>query len=158
MKTQELKSIISQIKKYNLTNAFSSPEKLDEWLGNLNNRQIQNLITLDIKPEELTVPRSTIINENILNCEDYKQRLQALCKVQNCGGFYHLFDRFCSIYFLKNPSFYEYVELISKAKTSKYALWVIGEESFNKSKYRDEDLKMILGAKDKPKENEDDKW
>ena len=99
MKTQELRSIIEQIKRYNLTNAFSSPEALDKWLENLNNRQIQNLITLDINPEELTVPRSVIINENILNCEDYKQKLKALSKVQNCDGFYHLFDRFCSIYF-----------------------------------------------------------
>ena len=156
MKTQELRSIIEQIKRYNLTNAFSSPEDLDKWLENLNNRQIRNLITLDINPEELTVPRSVIINENILNCEDYKQKLKALSKVQNCDGFYHLFDRFCSIYFLRQPSFYEDVKLISEADTAKYALWVIGEESFNKSPYRKEDLKMILGAKDKPKEYIDD--
>lgn len=156
MKTQELKSIIEQIKRYNLTSAFSSPEELDKWLENLNYKQIQNLITLDIKPEELTVPRSIIVNENILNCEDYKQKLKALSQVQNCEGFYHLFHKFCSIHFLKQPSFYEDVKLISEADTAKYALWVIGEESFNKSKYRDEDLKMILGAKDTPKENEAD--
>ena len=46
------------------------------------------------------------------------------------------------------------MELISKAGTAKYALWVIGEESFNNSKYRNEDLKMILGAKDTEKEHE----
>ena len=41
---------------------------------------------------------------------DYKNRLKALSKVQNCNGFYHLFERFCSIYFLNHPSFYEDVE------------------------------------------------
>lgn len=155
MKTQELKTIIEQIKRYELTKAFNSPEDLDKWLDNLNNRQINNLITLDINPDELTVPKIVIINQNILNCTDYKQRLKALSKVQNCNGFYHLFERFCSIYFLNQKSFYEDIELISKAPTSKYALWVIGEESFNKSKYRNEDLKMILGAKDTPKGEND---
>jgi hypothetical protein len=154
MKTQELKSIIEQIKRYDLSSAFSSPEDLDRWLESLNNRQINNLITLDINLEELNVPKEVIVNQNILNCTDYKNRLKALSKVQNCNGFYHLFERFCSIYFLNHPSFYEDVEKISKATSSKYALWVIGEESFNKSKYRKEDLKMILGAKDTPKEDE----
>ena len=153
MKTQELKTIIEQIKKYNLTEAFSSPEQLDEWLKSLNNTQIHNLITLDINPNELTTPRNIIINKNILNCSDYKQKLRALSKVQNCEGFYHLFERFCSIYFLSQPSFYDDVKLISEADSSKYALWVIGEESFNKSPYRNEDLKVILGAKDTPKED-----
>ena len=147
--------IIEQIKKYNLSKSFSSPEDLDRWLERLNNRQINNLITLDIKPEELTVPKTTIVNENLLNCTDYKNRLKALSKVQNCEGYYHLFNRFCSIYFLRKPSFYEDLEEISKAETSRYALWVIGEEDFNNSPYRKEDLKMILGAKDTPKEEDE---
>ena len=48
------------------------------------------------------------------------------------------------------------MKLISEADTAKYAFWVIGEESFNNSPYRNEDLNMILGAQDTPKENEDD--
>ena len=51
---------------------------------------------------------------------------------------------FCSIYFLRKSSFYEDLEEISKAETSRYALLVIGEEDFNNSPYRNEDLKMIL--------------
>ena len=156
MKTQELKTIIEQIKKYNLTEAFSSTKQFDEWLNHLSNTQINNLITLDINPVELTIPRNIIVNRNILDCKDYKQKLRALSKVQNCKGFYHLFDRFCSIHFLNQPSFYDDVKLISEAVSSKYALWVIGEESFNKSPYRNEDLKMILSAKDTHKENEGD--
>ena len=42
-------------------------------------------------------------------------------------------SKYLSIYFLNNPRFYEDMELISKAGTAKYALWVIGEESFNKT-------------------------
>ena len=134
MKTQELKSIIEQIKKYNLSSAFSSPEDLDRWLESLNNRQINNIITLDINPDELTVPKTTIVNENLLNCTDYKNRLRALSKVQNCEGYYHLFNRFCSIYFLRKPSFYEDLEEISKAETSRYALWVIHQRKKKEKK------------------------
>ena len=34
MKTKELKSIIEQIKRYDLSSAFSAPEDLDRWLEN----------------------------------------------------------------------------------------------------------------------------
>ena len=65
MKTQELKSIIQQIKRYDLSNAFDSPEELDKWLESLNNRQINNIITLDLNPEELNIPAKVIININL---------------------------------------------------------------------------------------------
>lgn len=161
MKTQELKKIIDQLRRYELTKAFDSPEELDKWLEGLNDKQIHNLITLNLDPNKIDVPASIMVNENLLNCSDYSKRLEAFTKIQNCEGCYHLYSRFCSIYFLRRKSFYEDIDLIAKAPTARYVLWVIGEEEFNNSKYRDEDLKLIVEAKDIEKEDEnayDNTW
>ena len=45
---------------------------------------------------------------------------------------------------------------ISKAKTARYALWVIDKDEFINSPYHTEDLELIVNAKDTKKENEED--
>ena len=149
MKAEELKSIIEKIKEYKLTTAFSSTHELDEWLKRLNQRQIKNFTNLSIDPNEIEMPLlDMLINENLLNCEDYENRVRALNEIKNGEGCWHLFGALCSIYFLNSKTFYEDVKLIATADTARYILWVIGEEVFANSPYRDEDLRLIINAKD----------
>lgn len=155
MKAEELKKIVEKIKEYNLSKSFSSPQELDEWLKGLNQRQINNFINLSIKPSELDLPLGMITNENLLNCEDYEKRLLALNEVKNGEGCWHLFGRLCSVHFLKSKTFYEDVKLIATADTARYVLWVIGDEVFANSPYRDEDLRLIVNAKDESEEGLD---
>ena len=66
-------------------------------------------------------------------------------------GFYHLFDSLCDPKFLRSKNYYKDMEIMSKYTDVGYALWVIAESSFINSKYHDEDLKLILEAKDPDK-------
>lgn len=155
MKAEELKSIIKKIKEYDLTESFSSPQEIEEWLKGLNQRQINNFINLSIPPNEIDLPLGMLTNENLLNCEDYEQRVRALNKVKNGEGCWHLFGSLCSVHFLKSKTFYEDLKLIATADTARYVLWVIGDEVFANSPYRDEDLKLIVNAKDESEEELD---
>ena len=137
MKAEELKSIIKKIKEYDLTESFSSPQEIEEWLKGLNQRQINNFINLSIPPNEIDLPLGMLTNENLLNCEDYEQRVRALNEVKNGEGCWHLFGSLCSVHFLKSKTFYEDVKLIATADTARYVLWVIGDEVFANSQYRD---------------------
>ena len=40
MKKDELKKLISQIRKYNLEKVFDTPDKFDNWLNKLNDKQL----------------------------------------------------------------------------------------------------------------------
>ena len=155
MKAEELKSIIKKIKEYDLSKSFSSTREIEEWLKGLNQRQINNFINLSINPSELDLPLGMLTNENLLNCEDYEQRVRALNEIKNGDGCWHLFGSLCSVHFLKSKTFYEDVKLIATADTARYVMWVIGEEVFANSPYRDEDLRLIVNAKDESGEEMD---
>lgn len=155
MKAEELKSIIKKIKEYGLTESFSSPHEIEEWLKGLNQRQINNFINLSIPPNEIDLPLGMLTHENLLNCEDYEQRVRALSEIKNGEGCWHLFGSLCSVHFLKSKTFYEDLKLIATADTARYVLWVIGDEVFAKSPYRDEDLRLIVNAKDESEEGLD---
>lgn len=155
MKVEELKKIVEKIKEYDLSDTFSSKVELDEWLKGLNQRQINNFINLSIDPSIIDLPLGMLTNENLLNCEDYEKRVLALNEVKNGEGCWHLFGRFCSVHFLKSKTFYEDLKLIATAPTARYVLWVIGEEVFANSPYRDEDLRLIVNAKDSSEEERD---
>lgn len=153
MKREELKKIISQIKKYNLTKAFENTEEFDKWLSKLTVKQIQNFNSLTVEPSSMMFPIKLLIDENLLNCDDYNERVDAMSKLKNGDGCWHLFDRLCSPNFLNSKSYYEDMEMISKADTARYALCAISEKAFIQSKYHKEDLRYIVEAKDIEKNN-----
>lgn len=157
MKSDELKKLISQIKKYDLTKVFGSVKEFDEWLSKLNVKQIRNFNSLTVNPISIMFPVRLLIDRNLLNCDDYKKRIDAMLTLKNGDGCWHLFDRLCSPNFLKSNNYYEDIKMISKANTStfRYTLWVIDNDSFIQSKYHKEDLKRIIEAKD-PSEEKDD--
>ncbi|MBQ6324253.1 MAG: hypothetical protein IJI22_05435 [Bacilli bacterium] len=153
MKKNELKKIISQIKKYSLEKAFDTPKDFDEWLNGLNAKQINNFNSLMVDPNEIQFPLYFLIDENLLNCDDYPDRINAMSKLKNADGWYHLFDRLCSPNFLNSKNYYEDMEMISKAPSAQHPLWIVNKDAFINSPYHKEDLKLIIEGKDTPKEN-----
>lgn len=154
MNNEDLKKITKQIKKYNLTEAFSSTQELDKWLSKLNQKQTKNFISLIIDPSSITFPKNLLLNDHLLNCDDYTRRIDAMAKLKNGKGCLHLFERLCSPNFLNSKNYYQDMEMLSKAGTARYVLWIINDDNFIKSKYHDEDLKFIVEARDIEKDNE----
>lgn len=153
MKSEELKKLISQIKKYDLTKTFETSEEFDKWLSRLNSKQIHNFNSLTIEPSSIMFPISLIIDENLLNCDDYTRRIEAMSQLKNGDGCWHLFNRLCSPNFLNSKSYYKDIEMISKADTARYALRIINENAFINSPYHDDDLKLVVETHDVNEDN-----
>ena len=153
MKNEILMQIINQIKNYELTKEFKNTEQFREWVSKLNKVQINNFLSLTIAYEDVYNWKKLLINSDLLNCDDYKQRVYAISKLKNGDGCWHLFDVLCRPNFLKSKNFYKDIEMLSKADTARYGLWILGEDSFIKSPYHDEDLKLIVETHDTKQEN-----
>ena len=50
MKQNDIKFLISIIKKYDLLSMFNSKEEFDEWVNSLSKKAINNLKKLNLKP------------------------------------------------------------------------------------------------------------
>lgn len=144
MKNETLKQIIEQIKKYELTETFSDVEEFKKWASKLNITQVNNFLSLDIDLEEIRELRHLLINCDLLSCQDYKKKVAAISTLKNGAGCWHLFDAICKPNFLKSKNFYKDIEMLSKADTARYGLWILGEDTFINSPYHDEDLKLLV--------------
>lgn len=71
MKNIELKSILMQIKKYGLTSMFKSEEELDNWINSLNQKQIDNFISLNISDINNDYTKEAIFNAGLLDSDFY---------------------------------------------------------------------------------------
>ena len=148
MKNETLKQIIEQIKKYELTETFSDVEEFKKWASKLNSTQVNNFLSLDIDLEEIRELRHLLINCDLLSCQDYKKKVAAISTLKNGDGCWHLFDAICKPNFLKSKNFYKDIEMLSKADTARYGLWILGEDTFINSPYHDEDLKLLVESHD----------
>lgn len=148
MKNETLKQIIEQIKKYELTETFSDVEEFKKWASKLNSTQVNNFLSLDINLEEIRELRHLLINCDLLSCQDYKKKVAAISTLKNGDGCWHLFDAICKPNFLKSKNFYKDIEMLSKADTARYGLWILGEDTFINSPYHDEDLKLLVETHD----------
>lgn len=148
MENKILKLIISQIKKYHLTESFSDVEQFKNWISSLSYKQINNFLSLDIDYEEIENINYLLINKDLLNCKDYKQKVSAISTLKNGDGCWHLFSSLCSPNFLRSKNFYKDIEMLSKADTARYGLQILGKDSFIKSPYHDEDLKLLVETRD----------
>ncbi|MBO5096019.1 MAG: hypothetical protein J6B98_04015 [Bacilli bacterium] len=147
MKKEELRIIINQVKKYDLTLVFKSSGDFNKWISSLNAKQIKNFINLAIEPEIVLFPKELLINKDLLNCADYTYRVSLMSKLKG-DGCWQLFERLCAPQFLKSKTYYEDMERMSEADNVRYPLWVIAEKSFINSEYHKEDLEHIVNAKD----------
>ena len=141
MKKDELKKLISQIRKYNLEKVFDTPDKFDNWLNNLNDKQLKNFNNLNIEPNYIRFSKNVLINLDLLNCDDFQNRIMALSTYRDA-------NELCSINFLNSDSFYEDIEMLKKSKKKQLPLSIFSGDSFLKSPYHKEDLELILNAKD----------
>lgn len=153
MKNETLKQIIEQIKKYELTETFSDVEEFKKWASKLNSTQVNNFLSLDINLEEIRELRHLLINCDLLSCQDYKKKVAAISTLKNGDGCWHLFDAICKPNFLKSKNFYKDIEMLSKADTARYGLWILGEDTFINSPYHDEDLKLLVETHDTREED-----
>lgn len=148
MKDETLKQIIEQIKKYELTETFSDVEEFKKWASKLNSTQVNNFLSLDIDLKEIRELRHLLINCDLLSCQDYKKKVAVISTLKNGDGCWHLFDAICKPNFLKSKNFYKDIEMLSKADTARYGLWILGEDTFINSPYHDEDLKLLVETHD----------
>lgn len=148
MSNEILKQIIEQIRKYELTASFSDIEGFKKWASKLDKVQIKNFLGLDIDIEEIRELRHLLIDKDLLRCIDYKYKVNAISKLKNGEGCWDLFEAICTPIFLKSKNFYKDIEMLSKAQTARYGLWIIGLESFINSPYHDEDLKLLVETRD----------
>ncbi len=144
MKNEILKQIIYQIEKYELDNSFSYVEEFKEWVSKLNSIQINNFLSLDINLDKVKNIKSLLINQNLLDCDDYKQKIDAMSKLKNLDGCSHLCMDLCNPNFLKSKKFYNDIEILSKMDTARYGLLILGKDVFINSPYHDEDLRLIV--------------
>ena len=148
MKNETLKRIISQIKKYDLVKVLRTTDNFEYWISSLNSKQIDNFINLNIEFQEVKNFKSILIDRNLLDCQDYQKRIEAITKLKNGDRCWYLFWRICNKKFLESKNFYKDIEMISKADTVRYCLEAIEEDLFIDSPYHGEDLKLIVEAKD----------
>ena len=148
MNNETLKQIISQIKKYGLVNVFKTIGNFENWMSSINSKQIDNFLSLNIEPKEVENFRNILIDRNLLSCQDYSKKVEAISKLKNGDGCWHLFHRICNPKFLESRNFYKDIEMISKAETARYCLNSLEENLFIDSPYHTEDLKLIVEAKD----------
>jgi len=150
MKNEILKQIITQIRKYELIEEFEDKEEFQNWVSKLNSTQINNFLSLDIPLEEVKNINHLLINENLLNCQDYKQKIKALSTLKNADGWWHLFK--CTPNFLNSKNFYKDIDMLSKADTAKHGLQILDEDAFINSPYHEEDLKLLVESHDTKEE------
>lgn len=156
MEKKKLKKVLDKIMEYGLIDTFKTVENFKKWVNELNTVQLNNFLNLDIKLENDFPLKHLLINKNLLSCKDYKEKLIEISKLKNIEGCVHLVENLCRPEFLNSKNFSSDIEKLSQAKTARYGLWVLGEETFINSPYHDEDLDYLISAKDSKKEKPND--
>lgn len=152
MENELLEQIINQINRYDLKDLFSNKDEIKNWASKLTMSQINNFISLDIELDEINNLKHLLINSNLLSCEDYKKRVDAIATLKNGNGCWHLFDVICKPNFLQSENFYNDIKMLSKAETARFGLRVLGKDDFINSRYHEEDLRLIVETHDTNKE------
>ena len=140
--------IVDKIIIYDLLGEFSSTKEMLEWISKLNKLQIKNILSLNIDRKKIKFDTKLLIDENLLNTEDYLNRVNAIVSIDNAKGWEHLFENLVTPEFLKSEKFYKDIETLKRADCAQKPLWIIGEPDFINSPYHDEDFELLVTAKD----------
>ena len=143
-----VQDIIDKIIIYDLSEEFSSTKQILKWISKLNKLQIKNILSLNIDKEKIKFDTKLLIDENLLNTEDYLNRVNAIVSIDNAEGFEHLFKNLITPEFLKSEKFYKDIETLKRADSAQTPLWIIGTPEFINSPYHDEDFELLVTAKD----------
>lgn len=140
--------IVDKIIIYDLLGEFSSTKEMLKWISKLNKLQIKNILSLNIDKKKIKFDTKLLIDGNLLNTEDYLNRVNAIVSIDNAKGWEHLFKYLVTPEFLKSEKFYKDIETLKKADCAQIPLWIIGESDFINSPYHDEDFELLVTAKD----------
>lgn len=140
--------IVDKIIIYDLLGEFSSTKEMLKWISKLNKLQIKNILSLNIDKKKIKFDTKLLIDGNLLNTEDYLNRVNAIVSINNAKGWEHLFKYLVTPEFLKSEKFYKDIETLKKADCAQKPLWIIGEPDFINSPYHDEDFELLVTAKD----------
>ena len=93
MTDQEEKKILLKIKKYQLSNAFEGRYVYGEWLDSLNQKQINNFLTIDLERININnnFCKECLINLNLLNSNYYIQDIELISNTK----FYYIESCLC---------------------------------------------------------------
>lgn len=141
-------SIVDKLSIYDLLGEFSSTKEMLKWISKLNKQQTKNILSLNIDRERIKFDTKLLINENLLNTDDYLNRVNAIASIDNAEGFEHLFENLVTPEFLKSEKFYKDIETLKRADYAKTSLWIVGNPDFINSPYHDEDFELLVTAKD----------
>lgn len=147
--------IVDKIIIYDLLEEFSSTKEILKWISKLNKLQIKNILSLNIDRKKIKFDTKLLIDENLLNTEDYLNRVNAIVSIDNAKGWEHLFKNLVTPEFLKSEKFYKDIETLKKADCSKNPLLIIGKTDFINSPYHDEDFELLVTAKDNSEKKRD---
>lgn len=143
-----MKKDVSKIKliieKYNVS--FNSEKELNRWIKKLNDTEYNNLISLEIKPEEMNFDKNYLINKDLLNMKDYKTRVEAMSKIKCPLDCKHLLSIIVDKEFLNSKNYYLDMILLAKAKHIRYCLWLLTEKTFLNNKHHIEDMNLVSRA------------
>lgn len=140
--------IVDKIIIYDLLGKFSSTKEILKWISKLNKLQIENILSLNIDRKKIKFDTKLLIDENLLNTDDYLNRVNAIVSIDNAEGYEHLFENLVTPEFLKSEKFYKDIETLKRADCAKTSLWIIGSHDFINSPYHDEDFELLVTAKD----------
>lgn len=140
--------IVDKIIIYDLLGEFSSTREMLKWISKLNKLQIKNILSLNIDKKKIKFDTKLLIDENLLNTEDYLNRVNATVSIDNAEGWEHLFKNLVTPEFLKSEKFYKDIETLKRADCAQKPLWIIGKPDFINSPYHDEDFELLVTAKD----------
>ena len=147
--------IVDKIIIYDLLEEFSSTKEILKWISKLNKLQIKNILSLNIDRKKIKFDTKLLIDENLLNTEDYLNRVNAIVSIDNAEGWEHLFKNLVTPEFLKSEKFYKDIETLKKADCAKNSLLIIGKTDFINSPYHDEDFELLVTAKDNSEKKRD---
>lgn len=142
------KTIVNQLKKYDILNLFKNKDEMIIWITELNELQINNFLNLNINPEKIKFDSKLLIDKNLLNQLDYIKKVNAIASIDNAEGCYHLFEYLIREEFLESEKFYQDIETLKKMESARTGLWIIGDPVFINSPYHDEDFELLATVKD----------
>ena len=154
MTKNELGQILNQLEKYDLVKEFNTKEDLDMWLKDLNKKQINNFINLDINPNEAASVSKAIINDCILNSDEYFEIVKLLIELKKKNSNFNF-----SFSWKYNKHLYEDLKSLLRLNVTEEneificdiiyicdIMFLLGEPAFINSMYHKEDLETIINA------------
>ncbi len=143
---KDVSKVKSIIEKYNIS--FKNEKEINKWINKLSDQEYNNLISLEIDPNEMTFDKNYLINKDLLNMTDYKIRVEAMSKIKCPPDCRHLLSVIVDKEFLNSKNYYLDMVLLSKAKHIRYCLWLLIDKNYKNNKHHIDDMSLVSKTED----------